>query len=1025
MSKSRRRVVASLLAAVAVYCSPPAFALNPRLDISQYAHTSWRIGDGSLPSAITAIAQTPDGYLWLGTDDGLLKFDGIKAAPWQPPSNQPLPSNRITNLTTTRDGSLWIGTDRGLVSWRDGRLTSYKGPEEPYRAVRILEDRDGVIWATVGVLRLNRRGLCSFTEVPAKCYGLDGGAGSGAITLFEGSQGQLWVGTGDGVWQWKPAPARFYRLESEIDGVVGLAEDAMGRLLIARRGRVERLINERIDTLFRFPPALKDMDFNRMLKDREGGLWLGGSSTGLLHFHQGMTDSFGAIDGLTSDSVGPVFEDREGSIWVATEEGLDRFRDVAVATISTRQGLSNPRANSFVASPDGSVWVSTFNGLAKMRDEEVIVYRERAAPAAAQGEPRISRPVRYVTGAGLPPAGVQALFRDSRGRIWASTESGVSYLEDDRFVKAKSVPGDVTRSITEDGHGTIWIANQGTGLYSLPQGRDAGKAVAWTTFGRTDVVTAVVGDPRRHGVWVGFLQGGLFYFDGRVSVAYGPADGLAPGRINQLQSDRDGTLWIAGEGGLTRLKDGRFATLNAAGGLPCDHARWALADDTESWWLAMSCGLVRVSSNEMAAWASAADRQRSSRGVRVTVFDNADGFRFSEGVAYTVPVVKSTDGRLWFHGRGGVNVLDPAFLPFNRVSPPVHIERITADRKSYDAGASGTGALRLPPLTRDLKIDYTALSLVAPERNQFRYKLEGRDTDWQDVGTRRQAFYSDLSPGQYRFRVVGSNNDGVWNETGATIDFEIAPAYYQTTWFMALVAGMLLTLVWAAHRIRLRIVETHEREITALNEKLMSAQEQERIRIAGELHDGVMQEMLAATMMLGAAKRRVETNAADAQATIDKVQQKLVQAGSEIRQLSHDLHPPALQDAGLPDALRSHCEQFSASCGIPIVCAADDRVHDLSRGAALALFRIVQEALANAAKHSRATRITVGLTRTTDEVTLAVSDDGVGFDRSRLTASGGLGLITMRERAGQLNGRFEFNSTPGRGTTITVVIPFR
>ena len=195
---------------------------------------------------------------------------------------------------------------------------------------------------------------------------------------------------------------------------------------------------------------------------------------------------------------------------------------------------------------------------------------------------------------------------------------------------------------------------------------------------------------------------------------------------------------------------------------------------------------------------------------------------------------------------------------------------------------------------------------------------------------------------------------------------------------------MLLTLVWAAHRIRLRIVETHEREITALNEKLMYAQEQERIRIAGELHDGVMQEMLAATMMLGTAKRRIADDS-EAQATIDKVQQKLIQAGTDIRQLSHDLHPPALQEAGLPNALRAHCEQFSASCGIPITCDADDGVHDLSRGAALALFRIVQEALGNAAKHAQATRITVRPDAIADEVTLTVSDNGVGFDRSRLT----------------------------------------
>jgi signal transduction histidine kinase len=241
---------------------------------------------------------------------------------------------------------------------------------------------------------------------------------------------------------------------------------------------------------------------------------------------------------------------------------------------------------------------------------------------------------------------------------------------------------------------------------------------------------------------------------------------------------------------------------------------------------------------------------------------------------------------------------------------------------------------------------------------------------------------------------------------------------------MAAAAIMTVALVWAAHRIRLRIVEKHEREISALNEKLMSAQEQERIRIAGELHDSVMQEMLAATMMLGSAKRRIAAGA-DAHATIDKVQEKLIQAGTGIRQLSHDLHPPALQEAGLPDALRLHCEQFSTACGIPLVCDVDDSVHELSRGAALALFRIVQEALGNAVKHAQATRITVGLVRSSEEVTLTVADNGLGFERSRLTTSGGLGLITMRERAGQLNGRFEFDTAPGRGTTIKVVIPFR
>jgi len=367
-----------------------------------------------------------------------------------------------------------------------------------------------------------------------------------------------------------------------------------------------------------------------------------------------------------------------------------------------------------------------------------------------------------------------------------------------------------------------------------------------------------------------------------------------------------------------------------------------------------------------------------------------------------------------------LQMLDPGGLRTNRIAPPVYVEDVRADRKDYAIGE----LVRLPPRSRDIEIGYTALSFSIPQRVRFRYKLDGRDREWQEAGTRRQVFYSDLPPGQYRFRVTASNNDGVWNEAGATVDFAIAPAYYQTTWFLALSASTVITLVWAAHRIRLRIVESHEREISALNERLMNAQEQERIRIAGELHDGVMQEMSAVTMMLGTAKRRIADNP-DAKATIDKVQQKLIRVGTDIRQLSHDLHPPVLQQEGLPGAMHAYCEQFSASSGIPVACDADEGARDLSRGAALALFRIVQEALGNAAKHAAAKHITVHLTRSDGLVALTVSDDGVGFDRSRLGTTAGLGLITMRERAGQLNGKFEFESAPGRGTTITVVIPFR
>ena len=364
-------------------------------------------------------------------------------------------------------------------------------------------------------------------------------------------------------------------------------------------------------------------------------------------------------------------------------------------------------------------------------------------------------------------------------------------------------------------------------------------------------------------------------------------------------------------------------------------------------------------------------------------------------------------------------MVDPAGLRMNEVVPPVYVETLRADRQDYAIAAP----VNLPARSRDIEISYTALSLAVPEKVRFRYRLDGRDQDWNDAGTRRQAFYSDLPPGQYRFQVTASNNDGVWNEQGATLAFVIAPAYYQTGWFMALIAGVLVTAVWTAHRVRLRIVERNQRDMSALNERLMKAQEQERVRIAGELHDGVMQEMLAATMMLGSAKRRTPDDS-EAHGTIDKVQQKLIKMGTDLRQLSHELHPPALQEAGLPKAVQDYCEEFSTASGIPgIVPYRSRRGRSLARDLAGAVPHPSGSTWQCRQALRRPGGSPFGWRETASMVSLAIADDGVGFDRSLLGPSRGLGLITIRERAAQLNGKFEVDTAPGRGTTITVVIP--
>ena len=984
--KFRRAIVCLAI----LLASSRTSALNPALDINQYAHTAWKIGEGLLSSQVISIAQTPDGYLWLGTESGLLRFDGVRTVGW-PHEYGALPSSDISELLVSRDGRLWIGTAAGLGSWKDGRLVLY--PELAGQIIgRLTEDSSGTVWA--GTISVPNARLCAISGT-VQCQGHDGRLGNGVFSLFE-DRGTLWVGAASGLWRWAPGPPTRYAMPTRSVNEVANGSD--GALLIAMAGGVRQLAGHTL-AVFAIPGLDPSLDARRLLLDRQRGLWIGTASQGLTRVRQNRADRFAQTDGLSGDRIHDLFEDREGNVWVATNGGLDRFREPAVATISKKQGLAATGAFSVLLARDGSVWLGTPDGVTQWKD---------------------GRPTMYRTGDGLPDNRIGTVFEDSGGRILVSTLRGIAAFDRSRFVPLRSVFTSVVYNIVEPHPGELWINDHDRGLIHLI-GDEVVQTIPWSALGRDDHANALVADQGRNGLWVGFYKGGVaFVKDGAIRASFREADGVGAGRVSHLRLDQDAALWAATAGGLSRIKNDRIATLTTANGLPCNGIHWTLADADRSLWLMTACGLVRIAPPELAAWITDPDHP-----IKGTVFGSADGVQtHSTAIGFNPPAARLPDGRLWFASSSGIGVVDPAHLPFNALAPDVLIERVVADRTPVDWAMIADGAVQLPPGVRDLQIDYTATSLVAPDRMRFRYMLEGYDRDWQDVGTRRQAFYTDLKPGEYGFRVIAANNSGVWNDAGASIHIAIAPAYYQTTWFLALSVVTALTLMWSAYRVRIRIIEKHQHEISALNERLMKAQEQERIRIAGELHDGVMQHMLAVTMMLGTAKRRI-ADASDARPTLDKISDKLIEVGNDIRRLSHDLHPPILQEAGLSQAVRAYCEQFSASSGIPVLCEAGDGLDALSRGAALALFRIMQEAVGNAAKHAQAARISVQLMRSGDVVMLSVSDDGAGFDRNRLNTSGGLGLIMMRERAGQLNGTFEFNTEPGRGTAIRVLIPFR
>jgi signal transduction histidine kinase/ligand-binding sensor domain-containing protein len=999
-------------------CASRAVALNPTLDVSQYAHTAWKVSDGFAKGIIFAIAQTPDGYLWLGTEAGLLRFDGVRTVEWQPPGGERLPSSDIRRLHAARDGRLWLGTFAGLASVKDDRLTRY--PElDGQRIDALLEDRDGAIWAAGSKAYGGR--LCRVQNDTTECYGEDGRFGSAASALGEDRAGNLWVGGTTGLWRWSPGPPTRYGMPDPANPITSLLELGDGAMLVAKRSGLTTLRNGKTEA-FPLPDRL-GFQPGRLFRDHDGGLWIGAlTDRGLLHVHDGTMDLFTRSDGLSGNAVSQIFEDREGSVWVVTLDGIDRFRDLPVPTLAVQQGLSSESVGAVLAATDGSLWFGTNKGLDRWHGRAQTAYRHRprgagsdawGSAAGAGWSARLPH-IREVIQPDLAEDPVDSLYEDHLGRIWITSDSRVAVLESDRVVATGSMPSGIVFSITEDRSGDVWMGHQ-DGLFRLRDARVL-ERIPWSRFGRTQPATAIRYDARHDGLWLGFRDGGVADFaNGQVRAWYGRGEGLPDGWVTWLHIDGTHTLWAATEGGLGRIEDRRASMLTTRNGLPCDTVHWITEDDFNAVWLYTACGLVRIARTELDAWARNPETQ-----IRSTLFDANDGVQghpFPKG--YSPMVAKSRDGRIWFVPVGGVSVIDPAHLPFNSLPPPIHIEQIIADGNVY-APSSGR---QLPPLVRDLQIDYTALSFVAPEKNRFRVKLDGRDRDWQDVGTRRQAFYTDLAPGTYQFRVQGSNNSGVWNETGASLEFSIAPAYYQTRWFKAALAVGAASLLWMAYYLRVR-------QLARQFNRTLETRVGERTRIARDLHDTLLQSFHGLLLRLQTASYLLAERPADAQQTLDSAIHQAAKAITEGRDAVQGLRTSTLERNDLAMAISALGDELvgGASPGPrpAFRVEVEGKPRDLHPIVRDDIYRIAAEALRNAFRHAAARRVEVELRYDPERLRLRVRDDGKGIDREVLAQqgiTGHFGLRGMPERAALIGGQLAVLSEVGSGTEVELVVP--
>ena len=976
-------------------------ALNPSLEMGQYAHTAWTVRNGFSLGNIYAMAQTPDGYLWLGGEFGLFRFDGVRTTAWQPPPGQQLPDNNINSLLVTRDGALWIGTFGGLVIWSGGKLTA--PPEEElakHFVASLAETSDGTVWA--GTLREGGGRVCEVRSGGARCSGEDGAFGRAVWAFYEEHPGELWAAAESGLWRLRPGPRKRYPTPSEL---IGLTQADDGRLLAAvHSGGLWQLAADRLESYpiraAVHPNQLlqsRDLDANRVLRDRDGGLWIGTVERGLIHVHQGRTDIFTRSDGLSGDIILSLLEDREGTVWVSSTGGLDRFRELPVSTVSAKQGLASDATQSVLAATDGSIWFGAGDTVTRWKDGRTTIFRPTS---------------------GLPDDATGSLFQDDRGRIWVSTRHGLSYFQDGSFVSTKLAPGAV-HFMTGDHAGNLWLSEENSFIHLL-DGRPV-QQIAWSELGRHQSAECVLASREPGGIWLGFwADGGLSYWKGdRLRASYTSADGLGKGEVGDLRLDRDGALWVSTQkGGLSRMKDGRITTMTSRNGLPCDAIHWTMEDETRSLWLYTGCGLVRIARAQLDAWI--ADPKRK---IETTVWDAADGVRLRSSAAsgFGPRAAKSADGRIWFVTGEGVQVIDPGHPVVNKVPPPVRIEQVRVNGNPYPLHEG----MRLPANVRDLWIDYTALSLAAPEKIHFRYLLEGQDLEWKEVINDRQAQYSNLGPRNYRFRVIACNNSGVWNQTGDTLEFSVAPAFYQTKEFRALCTAVFLALFWVAYQVRVRQLQRQYH--LRLEERL-----DERTRIARELHDTLLQTFQGTVYRFQAARnlfsRRPEEALQTLDAAIAGADSAIASGRDAIQNLRVRSAEKRLEEQlnVVGRELREAQEGSGHTPAVQVIIEGQPRT--LSPLIQDEIYGIARELLRNAFQHARATRIEAEIQYGPKQFQLRIRDDGKGIDRKVLeegARAGHWGLPGIRERSRRIGASLKLWSETGAGTEVALALPAR
>jgi signal transduction histidine kinase/ligand-binding sensor domain-containing protein len=997
---------------------------------TKYLQRVWRTEDGLPQNSVTSIVQTRDGYLWLGTFGGLARFDGVKFTIFDATNSPGLKSNRIVTLYEDRKSHLWIGTeDGGLAQYAQGRFTTYTTEDGlPSNLVwSIGEDRDGTLWIGTENGGLTRYAHGRFTvygdkaDFPtSKVIGAQPGPDGSlwfvsdrTLMRFDGSKmttttiigdgpgrilnhcvgpdGSLWIATTRGLFQYRAA-----RLMAVTRHLLSSPQDVRSDLVLRvfknREGDIRfltpqgvarfeggRLVMEReIAELSRLMDEIPRL--RSLLVDREGNLWMGTDGKGLHRFKPGPLTAYTQADGLSDNSFVPVMEDADGTLWLgSTSGGLFQFQhgtfsahNLYAYNIAGRRTLIGPWA--LERARTGGLWIGDYLGLHRYREGHVTSLK------------------RFVD---IP---VMALYEDRDGVLWIGTLTS----------NTPGNPGGLHR-----------LNHEETTHYGVEDGLVANDV---------RVIT-----PDRHGaLWIG-TTGGLSRFkDGRFTN-YTTAHGLSHDYVRDIYEDADGTLWIGTYGGgLNRFKNGIFTHITTKNGLFDNIVSRILEDDRGHFWMSCNRGIYRVSRRELNDFVDGKIQAVSSISYGV-----GDGMATSECNGGAQPAGwKTRDGKLWFPTIKGVAVVDPSRV--NPLPPPVYIEQVVIDGIHYVQSAirnpqsaiDGISVdlgqpIEIAPDQKDFEIHYTGLCFTAPEKVRFKYQLEGYDGHWVDAGQRRTAYFTSLPPGEYRFRVIAANNDGVWNMEGASLRFVLLPPFWQTWWFLSLTIvgiGGLTALVYHQRVSQLKRATAAQEEFSR---RLIESQENDRKRIASELHDSLSQSLV---IIKNRALHSLQTPEKPELAfeQMEEIAESASQALTEVRQMAYDLRPFQIDRLGLTKAIEAMVKKVADSNELRITTDLASIDGLLPPALEIHLYRIVQEGLNNIIKHAEATEANVTIKKDSPAMEMTIQDNGKGFNPDLATHDrSGFGWIGMTERARILGASLLLQSAPGKGTTVTVRVELK